>query len=40
MVCIYTSAAVDLLVDVSGYFPSAEGYVAKPAPIRVLDTRS
>jgi hypothetical protein len=36
--CVYTSAAVDLLIDVSGYFPASSSYVGI-TPDRKLDTR-
>ncbi len=38
-VCIYTSATVDMVVDLGGYLPSAAPVSASP-PVRVLDTRS
>jgi hypothetical protein len=38
-VCIYTSSATDLLVDVQGFHPSTAAYVPTQ-PERVLDTRS
>jgi hypothetical protein len=40
MVCIYSSADTDVLVDASGYFPSTAALVPLDAPARVLDTRS
>jgi Bacterial Ig-like domain len=39
-VCIYSSAATDVLVDASAYFPLATALVPLDAPARVLDTRS
>lgn len=38
-VCIFTSAASDLLVDVSSYFLAADGLTSLVAPERLLDTR-
>jgi hypothetical protein len=38
-VCIYTHAAVDLVVDVAGHHPTGASVVAVP-PARVLETRS
>jgi hypothetical protein len=38
-VCLYVGTnAVDLVVDVNGYFPAGSGYNAL-APVRLLDTR-
>lgn len=40
-VCITTTATIDVIADVSGYFPSgADGYTPIDNPERVLDTRS
>lgn len=40
-VCVTTSVTIDLLADVSGYFPAgAPGYTAIDNPERVLDTRN
>jgi hypothetical protein len=36
--CVYTSAAVDVLIDISGYFPASSSYVGI-TPDRKLDTR-
>ena len=38
-VCFYSTANVDLIADVNGYFPSASGF-APVSPVRVFDTRS
>ena len=38
-VCVYTSAPVDLLLDVAGVFTDARAYGAM-TPVRLLDTRS
>jgi hypothetical protein len=37
-VCVFVYGSADVLVDVSGYFPSGEGFVPV-APKRLLDTR-
>jgi len=39
-VCIYSSAAIDVLGDVSGFFPAGSGFTAISNPTRVLDTRN
>ena len=39
-VCLYTSATTHLIVDVSGYFATANVVVPLAAPARLLDTRS
>jgi hypothetical protein len=39
-VCIYSFAAIDVLADVSGYFPAGSGFTALSNPTRVLDTRN
>lgn len=43
-VTVYSSAATDVLVDVSGYYTAAGGvgsqFTAEPAPIRICDTRA
>jgi Tol biopolymer transport system component len=36
--CVFTSAAVDLLIDISGYFPASSSYIGI-TPDRKLDTR-
>src|SRR5688572_30343753 len=38
-VCVYTSVATDVIVDVSGYFPSGSGYTPIDNPSRIHDTR-
>lgn len=38
-VCLFTSAATDLLVDVSGYFPATTTLTPLATPERMLDTR-
>ncbi|GAF89031.1 unnamed protein product, partial [marine sediment metagenome] len=39
-VCIYSYATVDVLADVSGFFPAGSGFTPIPNPTRVLDTRN
>jgi hypothetical protein len=39
-VCIYSYAAIDVLADVSGFFPAGSGFVPISNPTRVLDTRT
>ena len=39
-VCVYISAALDLLADVSGFFPAGSGFTPIPNPARILDTRT
>jgi len=39
-VCIYSYATIDVLADVSGFFPAGSGFTPISNPIRVLDTRS
>jgi hypothetical protein len=38
--CVVASANVDLLLDVSGYFPAGSSFVPVPNPSRLLDTRN
>jgi hypothetical protein len=38
-VCFYSQQAVDLIVDVAGFFPAGSGYVAQASPQRAADTR-
>jgi hypothetical protein len=38
-VCLYTSAAIHVLADVAGFFPSATAFQPLTAPARALDTR-
>jgi hypothetical protein len=39
-VCFYNSAALDLIIDIAGFFPAGSGYVAQASPQRAVDTRS
>lgn len=40
-VCVQTTATIDILADVSGYFPAGTvGYVAIDNPERIVDTRN
>ena len=39
-ICVSTSAATDVVVDVSGYLPAGSSLVPLSAPVRGLDTRS
>ncbi|MCE9621422.1 MAG: hypothetical protein K8R99_03640 [Actinomycetia bacterium] len=39
-ICLFSHAATDLLVDVSGYFSTVDSYAPLGAPGRVLDTRN
>ena len=38
-ICIYTSAAIHLIVDIAGYFADTTAFTPLPAPARVLDSR-
>jgi hypothetical protein len=38
-VCFFNSAALDLIIDVAGFFPAGSGYVAQAIPQRAADTR-
>jgi hypothetical protein len=38
-VCVYSSAPVDVILDVSGYFAAGTGFTATAAPVRFLDSR-
>jgi hypothetical protein len=38
-VCFYNSAALDVIIDIAGYFPAGSGYVAQVKPQRAVDTR-
>jgi hypothetical protein len=38
-VCFYNSAALDVIIDIAGYFPADSGYVAQASPERAIDTR-
>jgi len=37
-VCVFVYGSADVLVDISGYFPEGEGFIAI-TPERLLDTR-
>ena len=37
-ICVYTYATIDLLADVSGYFPAGSGFTPITNPTRILDT--
>jgi hypothetical protein len=39
-VCFFNSAALDVIIDIAGYFPADSGYVAQARPERAVDTRS
>jgi len=39
-VCIYSDAAIDVLADLAGFFPTGSGFTPIPNPARVLDTRN
>ena len=39
-VCFWSYSAVDLLADVSGYFPAGTDYRAVSNPVRILDSRT
>lgn len=39
-VCLWSSAATDLIVDVSGYFPSGSSFTPVANPTRIVDTRT
>jgi len=39
-VCMFSPATVDLVADVSSYFPAGSGFAPIPNPTRVLDTRT
>lgn len=39
-VCVVSSAATDLIIDVTGSFPASSGYAPIANPERVLDTRT
>jgi len=38
-VCSYSHAAIDVLADVSGFFPAGSGFSPIANPARILDTR-
>ena len=37
--CIYSYSTIDVLADVSGFFPAGSGFTPIPNPARILDTR-
>jgi hypothetical protein len=39
-VCIYSYSAIDVLADVSGFFPAGSGFTPISNPTRILDTRN
>jgi hypothetical protein len=39
-VCFYNSAALDLIIDIAGFFSANSGYVAQASPERAADTRN
>ena len=39
-VCVFSDTTIDVLADVSGYFPVGSGFVPIANPTRVLDTRN
>jgi hypothetical protein len=39
-VCVYSDATIDLLADVSGFFPAGSGFTPITNPERILDTRN
>jgi hypothetical protein len=39
-VCIYSNAAIDVLADMSGFFPAGSDFTPISNPTRVLDTRN
>ena len=39
-VCVFSSQAIDAVVDVAGYFPTTEGFTPLGAPGRLTDTRA
>ncbi|HUF96980.1 MAG TPA: hypothetical protein VMM60_02550, partial [Ilumatobacter sp.] len=39
-VCVYALTTADLIIDVAGYFPAADGFVPLAAPARLTDTRA
>ena len=38
-VCVYALTTTDVIVDVAGYFPAADGFAPLATPARLLDTR-
>ena len=39
-VCVFASQTIDAVVDVAGYFPTADGFTPLTAPGRLTDTRT
>ena len=39
-VCVYADATVDVLADISGYFPAGTDFTPITNPTRILDTRN
>ena len=39
-VCVYSDTTIDVLADVSGYFPAGSGFTPITNPTRILDTRN
>jgi glucose/arabinose dehydrogenase len=39
-ICVFSDATIDLLADVSGYFPTGSGFTPITNPTRILDTRN
>ncbi len=39
-ICVYSYSTIDLLADVSGYFPTGTGFTPITNPTRILDTRN
>jgi hypothetical protein len=38
-ICFHSNVQTDIIVDISGWFPSESGYAAAASPARVFDTR-
>ncbi len=39
-ICIYSDTTIDVLADVTGYFPAGSDFTPIPNPTRILDTRN
>ena len=39
-ICVFSDGTIDLLADVSGYFPTGSGFTPITNPTRILDTRN
>ncbi len=39
-VCVFSYSTIDLLADVSGFFPAGSGFAPVANPVRILDTRN